>query len=121
MKKGDFTSADNGGFAIPAIYDPATTVSNGSGGFSRQQFSCNGVLNMICPNRISHVSAFYASLYPNPPLGSITNNYIGTTISDNNSDQFLVKVDHSFNPSSRLSASYNWNNNPQLSSCGFGV
>jgi hypothetical protein len=96
-------------------------VSNASGGFSRQQFSCNGVLNMICPIRISPVSAFYASLYPNPTLPGITNNYIGTTISDNNSDQFLVKVDHSFNPSSRLSASYNWNNNPQLTSCGFGV
>ena len=116
MKAGDFTAA-----GIPAIYDPATTASNGSGGFTRQQLSCNGVLNMICPSRISHVSAFYASLYPNPTLPGITNNYIGTTISDNNSDQFLVKVDHSFNPSSRLSASYNWNNNPQLSSCGFGV
>jgi hypothetical protein len=116
MKAGDFTAA-----GLPAIYDPATTVSNASGGFSRQQFSCNGVLNVICPSRISHVSAFYASLYPNPTLPGITNNYIGTTVTQNNSDQFLVKVDHSFNPSSRLSASYNWNNNPQLSSCGFGV
>jgi hypothetical protein len=116
MKAGDFTAA-----GIPAIYDPATTASNGSGGFSRQQFSCNGVLNTICPNRISPVSAYYASLYPNPTLPGITNNYIGTTISQNNSDQFLAKVDHTFGPNSRLSASYNWNNNPQLSSCGFGV
>ena len=116
MKAGDFTAA-----GIPAIYDPATTAPNGSGGFTRQQFSCNGVLNMICPNRISHVSAFYASLYPNPTLPGITNNYIGTSINNNNSDQFLVKVDHIFNPNSRLSASYNWNNNPQLTSCGFGV
>jgi hypothetical protein len=116
MKAGDFTAA-----GIPAIYDPATTAPNGSGGFSRQQFSCNGVLNVICPNRISSVSRFYASLYPNPTLPGITNNYKGSTISVNNSDQFLVKVDHSFSPNSRLSASYNWNNNPQLSSCGFGV
>jgi Carboxypeptidase regulatory-like domain len=116
MRAGDFTAA-----GIPAIYDPATTVSNGAGGFTRQQFSCNGVLNMICPNRISSVSAYYASLYPNPTLPGITNNYLGSTISDNNSDQFLIKIDHSFSPSSRLSASYNWNNNPQLSSCGFGV
>jgi hypothetical protein len=116
MKAGDFTAA-----GIPAIYDPATTAPNGSGGFSRQQFSCNGVLNTICPDRISPVSAFYASLYPNPTLPGLTNNFLGTTISNNNSDQFLVKVDHSFSPSSRLSASYNWNNNPQLSSCGFGI
>ena len=47
MKAGDFTAP-----GIPAIYDPATTVPNGSGGFTRQQISCNGVLNMICPNRI---------------------------------------------------------------------
>jgi hypothetical protein len=116
MKAGDFTAP-----GIPAIYDPATTVPNGSGGFSRQQFSCNGVLNTICPNRISHVSAFYASLYPNPTLPGITNNYIGTTVLQNNSDQILVKIDHSFSPGSRLSASYSWNNNPQLTSCGFGV
>ncbi len=116
MKAGDFTAP-----GIPAIYDPATTVPNGSGGFTRQQFSCNGVLNMICPNRISPVSAFYASLYPNPTLPGITNNYIGTSINNNNSDQFLFKVDHSFSSSSRLSASYNYNNNPQLNSCGFGI
>jgi hypothetical protein len=116
MKAGDFTAP-----GIPAIYDPATTVSNGAGGFTRQQFSCNGVLNTICPNRISHVSAFYASLYPNPTLPGITNNYKGTNVLQNNSDQFLVKIDHSFSPRSRLSASYNWNNNPQLTSCGFGV
>jgi hypothetical protein len=116
MKAGDFTAA-----GIPAIYDPATTVPNGSGGFSRQQFSCNSVLNTICPSRISHVSAYYASLYPNPTLPGLTNNFIGSTISVNNSDQFLVKIDHTFSSNSRLSASYNWNNNPQLSSCIFGV
>jgi hypothetical protein len=116
MKAGDFTAP-----GIPAIYDPATLVPNGSGGFTSQQFSCNGVLNMICPNRISPVSAFYAGLYPNPTLPGITNNYIGTTINNNNSDQFLFKVDHSFNSRSRISGSYNYNTNPQLVSCGFGV
>lgn len=120
MKRGDFTSADNYGASIPAIYDPATTTSNSSGGFGRQQFDCNGVLNTICPNQISSVSAYFASLFPNPTIQAITNNYVGTTTMTSNSDQFLVKIDHAFGPTSRLSASYNWMSNPQTSNCTFG-
>jgi len=120
MKRGDFTSADNYGAGIPAIYDPATTTSNGAGGFTRQQFSCNGVLNTICPNEISSVSAYFASLFPDPTLPTITNNYVGTTTMTSNSDQFLVKIDHAFNSTSRLSGSYSWMTNPQTSNCTFG-
>src|SRR5262249_55352054 len=43
---GDFSD-----FPYP-IYDPATTTPLPSGGFTRQQFSCNGRLNVICPERI---------------------------------------------------------------------
>jgi hypothetical protein len=115
MKAGDFSAA-----GIPAIYNPATTAANGQGGYSRQQFSCNGVLNVICPDQISPVSAYFASLLPNPTLPSLTNNYQGTTTSSNNSDQFLVKIDHALSPTSRLSGSYNWMRNPQISDCPFG-
>ena len=116
MKAGDFTAA-----GIPRIYDPATTASNGAGGFTRQQFSCNGVLNMICPNRISSVSAYFASLFPNPNLSGLTNNYKGTSISTTNSDQILGKLDFALSPTSRLSGSYMWMSYPQTSDCPFGL
>jgi hypothetical protein len=124
MRAGDFNSADNGlpAGSIPNIYDPATTAPNGSGGFTRQQFSCNGVLNVICPNRISPVSAYFASLFPSPNIqGALTNNFKGTSTNVTDSDQYLFKVDHIFNSTSRLSASFNWMRNPQTSNeCPFG-
>src|SRR5207244_5233756 len=48
---GDFSD-----FPLP-IYDPATTTKLPDGTFSRQQFSCNGRVNVICADHISPISA----------------------------------------------------------------
>ncbi|HEY0262965.1 MAG TPA: carboxypeptidase regulatory-like domain-containing protein [Granulicella sp.] len=116
MKTGDFSAP-----GIPAIYDPSTTVSNGSGGFTRQQFQCNGRLNVICPERLSSVSRYFASLYPNPQTLTLSNNFVGTTTSTTNSDQFLIKIDHTISDSQRISGSYAQMYNPQTSNGPFGV
>lgn len=115
MKNGDFTAP-----GIPTIYDPDTTQPNGSGGFTRNQFSCNGVLNVICANRISPISSYFASLLPNPNLPGLTNNFIGKSTTTNNSDQFLVKIDENLNSRSRLSGSYSFMNEPATSVGPFG-
>ena len=116
MKAGDFTAS-----GIPKIYDPATTMPNGSGGFTRAQFQCAGVLNVICPSRLSSVSSFFASQYPAPQSTALTNNFKGTTTNSTNSDQFLVKVDHTISDSQRISVSYAQMYNPQASNGPFGV
>ncbi|MGA8231824.1 MAG: carboxypeptidase-like regulatory domain-containing protein, partial [Candidatus Acidiferrales bacterium] len=128
MKQGDFSSADNYNANIPPIYDPSTTEPNGSGGFTRQQFSCNGVLNVICPDTISPVSAYFASLFPNPNIpGQIANNYKGTSSTSNNFDQFLGKVDYVASATSRFSFSFNRQSNPETGfssffpACPFGL
>jgi hypothetical protein len=56
-KTGDFTDYVDGstGNLIP-IYDPTTG----------QQFQCNGVLNVICPNRISPLSQSLIQYIPDP-------------------------------------------------------
>ena len=62
--KGDFSHfTDSAGNLIP-IYDPATTRSDGAGGFTRDQFSCNGVLNVICPARFSTISSQFLPYVP---------------------------------------------------------
>jgi carboxypeptidase family protein len=128
MKKGDFSSADNYNANIPAIYDPSTTISNGSGGFTRKQFACNGVLNVICPGQISSVSAYFATLFPDPNIpGQITNNFKGISSTSTNFDQFLGKVDYNASSTSRFSFSYNWQSNPDVGfssffpACPFGL
>ncbi len=51
---GDFTAP-----GLPAIYDPASTTCNSAGVCSRTQFSYNGILNMIPPNRLNQGDIAY--------------------------------------------------------------
>jgi hypothetical protein len=96
-RNGDFST-----LGIP-IYDPLTTRPDPSfpGRFTRDQFQCNGVLNVICPNRISNVARNLLKFYPLPNTASTssnqTNNFTaaGTSIANNN--QIDSRVDHNFN------------------------
>jgi hypothetical protein len=56
-KTGDFTDyVDGSSGAVIPIFDPTTG----------QQFQCNGVLNVICPNRISPLSSSLIQFIPDP-------------------------------------------------------
>lgn len=59
MMQGDFRGLlDSNGNPV-VIYDPATGDQHGAG---KQQISCNGVLNVICPNRVDPAAAAMAKL-----------------------------------------------------------
>ena len=119
MRAGNFSAA-----GIPAIYDPLTTAPNGSGGYTRTQFDCNGVLNTICPSEFSKVSKFFAALMPLPNYGAanaIVNNYIGTTVSTIGSNQYLIKINHTFSPTDHIAVSYNYFEGPNNKICPFGA
>src|SRR5712692_8343678 len=60
-----YTEWYNGDFrnAPTKIYDPTTGNSDGTG---RQQISCNGVLNVICPNRLSPIAKKLLAFLPGP-------------------------------------------------------
>jgi hypothetical protein len=82
---GDFSSYTNAAGTLIPIYDPLTTVQTGNT-FTRTQFSCNGVLNVICPARLSQVGLNVASIYPLPQTSGSFNNFISTAnqiINDN--------------------------------------
>jgi hypothetical protein len=116
MQNGDFSAP-----GLPVIYDPATTVPDGAGGFTRQQFSCNGVLNVICPDRINASSKYLASLLPAPNLPGLTNNFIGTTTSKTPTDQWLGKLDTNLSSSDRLSGSFSFMREHQSNDGPFGL
>jgi hypothetical protein len=61
---GDFTAP-----GLPAIYDPASTTCNSAGVCSRTQFSYNGILNMIPPNRLNQGDITYLK-YALPTISS---------------------------------------------------
>ncbi len=84
----------NGDFSTYAtrIYDPATGTSTG---MNKQQFSCNGVLNVICPSRISDVSKRLLKYYAVGPTPSTGNpNYRYPTNSPQNRQSFTARGDY---------------------------
>lgn len=117
MYQGDFRNwRDANGNIIP-IYDPATTRPNPSGsGFIRDQFQCNGVLNVICPNRFSQVTRNVlplATMRPNVfdangrPL--TRNNYIAPATSQSAPwNKLDVKGDQVIGTKDRIGFLYHW-------------
>ncbi len=105
-KSGDFSEA-----GIPAIYNPATG----------QQYSYNGVLNVLPPDQISPISSYFASLLPNPNRPGLTNNYVGTASTNSPSNEYLVKINHAFSESSQLTASGSVETANSINNCSIGV
>ena len=108
MVKGDFSSyRDSSGNVIP-IYDPTTTTYNPvTGLYTRQQFSCNGVLNVICPSRFTAVANGFIPYIPTNYLNS--NNEANFLSGGYTSDQFNrwgVKFDYNLTDKNALHVFY---------------
>jgi hypothetical protein len=88
QRQGIFTEAVGG--RVPAIYDPATTTPNGSGGFTRTAFA-NGA---IPQDRIDPVALALLARYPVPTSAGTANNYrrVGNEVDDQN--QVGFRLDH---------------------------
>jgi hypothetical protein len=106
--QGDFRALSNAANTTPVIYDPATTQPNGT----RTPFSCNGVLNVICPNRISPAAKQIIAFLPPPDPGfenSITNNFHARNAASwpyFNTYVPLVKIDQNISNAQKLSVMY---------------
>jgi hypothetical protein len=94
--QGDFSGLTNQNGQVK-IYDPTTTTYNPSTGtYSRQQFSCNGVLNVICPARFSKVAQGFIPYIPTNYLNNNENgqpNFLGGGVTDDNYNRWGVKID----------------------------
>jgi Carboxypeptidase regulatory-like domain len=101
MRTGDFSGlVDRSGKQI-AIYDPDTTVlaPGTTNKWTRQQFSYNGVDNVIPPGRLSPIAQQVLSYYPmpnNPGIEGIYNNFIFSPTRTTSHDNFLARVDQNF-------------------------
>jgi Carboxypeptidase regulatory-like domain/TonB dependent receptor len=94
MLGGDFTEA-----GLPAIYDQSQPDS--------PQFQCNGVLNVICPDRLdSSALALFAKSYPAPNRPGVVNNFITQMATGGVNAQYNARVDHRFSDKNSLFARY---------------
>ncbi len=112
--QGDFSQTlDAQGRVIP-IFDPATTRPGPNGTFVRDQFQCNGRLNVICPDRFHPIASALAQHMPrgNVP-GRVTgqDNFINSpNLGRYRYNSYLARIDQVFSDRHRLSFSNagNW-------------
>jgi Carboxypeptidase regulatory-like domain len=94
--QGDFSGLTNQNGQVK-IYDPTTTTYDPvTQTYSRQQFSCNGVLNVICPSRFSSVAKNFLPYVPTNYLNSNENgqpNFLGGGVTNDNYNRWGVKID----------------------------
>lgn len=94
----------NGDFSapgLPAIYDPTTGA----------QFSCNGVLNVICTNRIDpNATKLLDDSYPISRLPAVPgiNNFVTHYASGGLQDQYDGRVDHNIGSKDLLFGRYTY-------------
>ena len=100
QRSGDFSAA-----GLHTIYDPLS----GSTTATRQQISCNGVLNVICPSRISAQSAAVLAYYPKANNGATSFQAVPSQAID--WDQFTVRIDHQMGKANRLFVRWAYINN----------
>ena len=86
------------------IYDPATTTSDGRGGFQRDPFPNN----QIPMSRFSGVAQRVLPLIPLPDLPAFFNNYLSRQNQPSTDNDWSVKVDHQITSDQRLSGAYWW-------------
>jgi len=108
-RNGDFRDwRDAAGNLIP-IYDPATIRPDGHGGFIKDQFSCNGQLNVICPDRINPIVSSWLAALPTPTSAGPQNNYLAPPIPDTilgNSDYYMWRIDSQIRSNDHVFASF---------------
>jgi hypothetical protein len=109
-RAGDFTDNVVDGKLVP-IYDPRTG----------QQFSCNGVLNVICPNLEDPIAKAWLAQLPTPTNSGTSNNYLAPHAVPNSlytgSDAYLFRIDDNWGDLDRFAFSfYRRYNNSNLSS-----
>jgi len=99
---GDFSSVAN----TNPIYDPTTGNPDGTG---RQQFSCNGILNVICPDRISPATTNLLALLPSPTdPNAADNNYTISRPGIFDQNQVDARVDFPASPKTLLFGKFSY-------------
>jgi hypothetical protein len=86
------TMAQRQGIFTQNIYDPATTVENGAGGFTRTQFANN----TIPIERIDPIARALLLRFPEPTSAGTANNYRRTASEIDDQNQWDVRLDHVF-------------------------
>jgi len=107
MRGGNFSEWVNSSGAMIPIYDPATTRSDGKGGFLRDVFAGN----IIPKEKLSPLSVAIAKYYPDTNAPGLIRNYnsVGNRPQKRIENAHVLKLDHSFGTKNRVA--FTWSRN----------
>ena len=114
FRNGDFRKlVDTNGNTVP-LYDPFDASGNViPNAVDRQRLQCNGVLNVICPDRIDPTAKLLLGMVPHPDNPNLlTNNYRSRSYSTGKSWLPSIKLDYLVNEKHRLSYLYSYFHSP---------
>ncbi len=114
FRNGDFRRlVDSTGKMVP-LFDPFDAAGNIiPNSVDRQPLQCNGVVNVICPNRIDPTAKLLAAMLPHPDNPNLlTNNYRSRSYSTSRSGLPSIKLDYVFNEKQRISYLYSYFHSP---------
>ena len=106
MRSGNLSGSDVPGITLPVIYDPATTIENPDGSYSRTPFPGNMIPSGRFDPSALNVLKYYP--LPNHPASAgtyNTNNYYFDMPIPVDTTTYTAKVDYNINPSNRINAS----------------
>ena len=118
-KAGDFSQSFYTNQSLQRIYDPLSTLSNGTGGYTRTQFAGN----RIPVSRLNPTGLALASYYPLPNAAAPyygANDYNATATIYDRADQVTAKLDQEFTSWLRGSVSYLHYGSREESNAWFG-
>ena len=101
MKRGDFSQLLPLGIQI---FDPSTTMPDGSGGFVRAPFPGN----VIPPADFDPIAQMLVADIPDPDMDQPFNNHLDRSFSPVNDDVWSFKIDHNISDIQKVQLSYWW-------------
>ena len=115
-RSGDFSRTFDGSGNLIRIYDPATTRPDPTraGRFIRDQFSCDGRLNVICPNRLDPIALRVMQFFPLPNRATRTQNFVQTGSRQDDSSRLFFRIDHNIGSKHRLFLTLGRQNSPRF-------
>lgn len=117
--RGDFRNYKNSAGQLITIYDPLTG-RDVNGTWVRDPIQCNGVANVICPNRINPIAQKLLSFYPKPntvtPGGDPwRNNYADIpNIANDKFKNWIFKIDQNIGAKDKVFFRYGYNNRAEI-------
>src|SRR5262245_2992343 len=108
FKSGDFRKLVDSAGKMIQLYDPFDGAGNViPNSADRPILQCNGVVNVICPNRIDATAKLLVGRLPSPDNPNLlTNNYRSRSYSTSRSSLPSIKLDYAFSEKNRINYLY---------------